>query len=481
MTPTATNTTTTCSMDPVTMIMTKRQNERPHTDEELEWWIDSYVKNQIPDYQMSSWLMAVCWRGLNEQETATLTRCMVQSGIRVDWEEIVMKNNNNISDNNKNKKMILADKHSSGGVGDKISLILAPLVACLGVHVPMMAGRGLGHTGGTIDKLESIPGYATSLSVQQFQDVVSTVGCSIVGADKALCPADRKLYALRDVTGTVSSIWLQTASIMSKKIAENPHFLVLDTKYGRASFQDNVEDAIVLAHSMVATGEANGVQTTAFLTRMDRPLGRAVGNWLEIYECLQMMKTGTGPCDLMTLVVVQAAQMIRPKYPEETWDNLVEKALAMLKSGKTYQKFREMVQAQGGDVRVLDECPPNTAKFTKDIRAPIQGYVADINALIVGQACVKLGAGRTKAEDGVDFSAGIWWHTKAGESVAEGQTVATLYTNLSEALLEEQTTAVQKAIEYSETKVNIPPIISHFVSKGGHMEDFTIPSCLANL
>jgi pyrimidine-nucleoside phosphorylase len=341
----------------------------------------------------------------------------------------------------------------------------------------------LGFAGGTIDKLESIPGYNTALSVSEFQSLVqSSVGCSIVSPTTSLCPADRKLYALRDVTATVSSIALQTASIMSKKIAEFPNYLVLDVKYGRASFHDCVDDATTLAHSMVATGEANGVSTTAFLTRMDTPIGRAVGNWLEVYECIQMMKTGRGTTDLLTLVCIQAAHMIKPRYPEMTWDQLVEKVLTMLESGAVYTKFRDMVAAQGGDVKVLDECLPNTAKFTYDIVAPCDGYLSNsLDALIVGQACVKLGAGRTNSDDDVDASAGIWWHVKVGEAVTKGNSVATLYTNLSESVLKEATAMVEETIQYSDEPITIPPIISHFVSKGGHIEEFTIPTCLIKL
>ncbi|CAB9524674.1 Thymidine phosphorylase [Seminavis robusta] len=290
-------------MDPVTMIQIKRCHDRPHTDKELEWWIQQYTAGSIPEYQMSAWLMAVCWRGLNDRETATLTRAMVESGERVDWNSTGTCTNDSL--------MLLVDKHSTGGVGDKISLVLAPLAACLGAHVPMMAGRGLGHTGGTIDKLESIPGYQTCLSVEAFQSQVKNVGCSIVSPNETLCPADRKLYALRDVTATVSSIPLQTASIMSKKIAENPNMLVLDVKYGAASFQSSSADAELLAHSMIATGQANGVQTSAFMTHMDHPIGYAVGNWLEVYECIQLMKTGKGSKDLITLVVVQTAQLVK--------------------------------------------------------------------------------------------------------------------------------------------------------------------------
>jgi pyrimidine-nucleoside phosphorylase len=328
-------------MQAVSMIHTKRWNQRPHTEEELRWWIEAYTRGDIPDYQMSAWLMAVCWRGMTAKETSFLTKYMVQSGTVLKWDDI-----------------LTVDKHSTGGVGDKISLILAPLVVAVrgNVHVPMMAGRGLDHTGGTLDKLESIPGYQTQLSVERFREIVQSVGCSIVSASNDMVLADRKLYALRDVTGTVSSIPLQTASIVSKKIAEGPNSLVLDVKYGRAAFQQTVEDACMLAQSMMSTAEANGVcPTEAFLTRMDHPIGHAVGNWLEVKECNDLLKTGQGANDLIQLVVVEAAQMLQQASPDRTFDELVATVYNTLKEGKTYSKFRDMVKAHGGDVSFLDD------------------------------------------------------------------------------------------------------------------------------
>jgi pyrimidine-nucleoside phosphorylase len=326
-------------MQAVSMIHTKRWNQRPHTEEELGWWIEAYTRGDIPDYQMSAWLMAVCWRGMTAEETACLTKYMVQSGAVLKWD------------------FPTVDKHSTGGVGDKISLVLAPLVAACGnVKVPMMAGRGLDHTGGTLDKLESIPGYQTQLSVERFREIVESVGCSIVSASKEMVLADRKLYALRDVTGTVSSIPLQTASIVSKKIAEGPDSLVLDVKYGKAAFQQTAEEARELAQRMISTAQANGVcPTEAFLTRMDHPIGYAVGNWLEVKECIDLLKTGQGADDLKQLVVVEAAQMLQQAFPDRTFEELVDTVLKTLMEGKAYVKFREMVEAHGGDISVLDD------------------------------------------------------------------------------------------------------------------------------
>jgi pyrimidine-nucleoside phosphorylase len=454
------------TMDPVSMILTKRSNDRPHTEEELEWWIQQYTNGDIPDYQMSAWLMAVCWRGMDTRETAALTRCMVESGDQLEWGK------------GDNAALLLADKHSTGGVGDKVSLILAPLAACLGAHVPMIAGRGLGHTGGTIDKLESIPGYLTCLTMTEFQEVVQAVGAAIVSPSETLCPADRKLYALRDVTATVSCIPLQAASIMSKKIAEHPHNLVLDVKYGRAAFQESAQQAEVLACSMIAAGQANGVQTCAFLTRMDHPIGSAVGNWLEVYECIHIMKTGKGRSNLVTLAVVQTAQLVQPLYPDLSWEDLVHKTCETLQSGQVYSKFREMVVAQGGDASYLDQCPPNEATYMHDILAPGVGFLADINALIAGQVCVRLGAGRTNADDLVDPVAGIWFHAEVGDLVVSGSKIATIYTNISSTVLKQAAEMLEKAFQYSDNAMDTPPIISHRVTGDGKMEVFTLPTTL---
>ena len=287
--------------------------------------------------------MAVCWRGMTQTETSLLTKYMVQSGKVLEWPSDVL----------------LVDKHSSGGVGDKISLLLAPLVVAASnfkVKVPMMAGRGLDHTGGTLDKLESIPAYQVNLSIERFQQIVKTVGCSIVSATNEMVVADRKLYALRDVTSTVSCIPLQTASIICKKIAENPNSLVLDVKYGRAAFQASAEEAQMLAENLISVAEENGVSpTTAFLTRMDHPIGKSVGNWLEVKECVDILKTGQGSMDLVQLVVVQAAQMLLQGGVSNDFDKCVEMAYTTLQEGKAYPVFRDMVEAHGGDTSVLDD------------------------------------------------------------------------------------------------------------------------------
>lgn len=463
----------------VSMIETKRSNQRPHTEEELKWWIETYCSHQIPDYQMAAWLMAVCWRGMTLEETGLLTKYMVQSGRQLEW------NNNNTD------TIRRADKHSSGGVGDKISLVLAPLVAAYDdgnvvLQVPMMAGRGLGHTGGTLDKLESIPGFTVSQSEQDFSNIVETVGCSIVSTTDEMVLADRKLYALRDVTGTVSCIPLQTASITSKKIAENPDSLVLDVKYGRGSFQSTLEEALELASSMIYTAEMNGIRpTVAYCTHMDIPIGRGIGNWLEVKECLDMMSGGADDMskNLRQLVLCEAAQMIQDgtttsSGKQESLETIVASLDALLESGVVLTKFREMVAAQGGDVSVVDhpeEYP--TAPFSCQVLAPQgAGFVSDMNALVMGQASVSLGAGREVAGEAVDALAGLWLHKVVGEQVEEGDVVVTLYTSKSQ-VLDEIKDKVAAAIEYSPENLIVPPAVSHMVTRDG-VKEFHMPTML---
>ena len=451
------------SFNAVQFIRTRRVALREHTDEEIAWWIDSYTKKQIPDYQMSAWLMAVCLRGLSARETATLTRCMVQSGVQIQWNE---------------PDTYLVDKHSSGGIGDKVSIILTPLVATFdGIAVPMMAGRGLGHTGGTIDKLESIPGFRTDLTVAEFQQTVRSVGCVISTSGPTLCPADRLMYALRDVTDTVTSLPLQTASIMCKKIAEHPDSLVLDVKYGRGAFQADAAAAEKLAASMVATGEANGLcPTTAFLTRMNHPIGRAVGNWLEVKECVQIMRSGGNDSelsrDLIALVTCQAGQMLLQsgRFPGQSLEDLVQAARERLDSGAVLDKFVEMVTAQGGDASVViqPDSYPFSATHHGAVVATQSGFIADIDALAVGAVAVELGAGRRVAGEDVDPCAGIWFHVQVGDSVEAGTTMlADVYTNRDSDVLAGCIQRLQEAIKYTKEAVQVPPIITHRVTKDG--------------
>jgi pyrimidine-nucleoside phosphorylase len=347
----------------------------------------------------------------------------------------------------------------------------------------MMAGRGLGHTGGTLDKLESIPGYKVQQTEENFQKIVQDIGCSIVSTTQRMVPADRKLYALRDVTGTVSSIPLQTSSILSKKIAENPDSLVLDVKYGRGSFQATVEDAHELAISLIHTAEMNNLNpTTAVLTRMDIPIGRGIGNWLEIKECLDMMKGGSSDTvsNLKQLVLCEAAQMVRQSGSQDhrPLEDIVGELYHILQTGVVLRKFRDMVEAQGGDTSVIDdpECYPS-APFQCDILAPRDGFVSDMDALVIGQASILLGAGRRVAEDDVDALAGLWLSKVVGEHVEKGDIVVTLHTSLGEDVLREVKLQVERAIKYSDEPPAIPASISHIVTSVGIME-FEMPVTL---
>jgi pyrimidine-nucleoside phosphorylase len=482
--------------NPVEMIERRRHALREDTDEELHEWIEQYVQRKIPDYQMSAWLMAVCFHPLTARETATLTKCYAQSGVQVTWPD---------------QRPRLVDKHSSGGVGDKVSLILAPLVAscdiCGTVQVPMMAGRGLGHTGGTIDKLESLPGYNPSLSVKEFQTTVHEVGCAIVCATADTCPADQRLYALRDVTSTVQSLPLQTASIMSKKIAENPDSIVLDVKYGHGAFQSTCEEAQKLAESMVAVGEMNGLNpTTAFLTDMNHPIGYAVGNWVEVKECIEIMKGKLDHCpqighDLITLVVVQAGQMLyqsqtisntngsdttdhdTPKQ-HHTLDECIQHAYKVLDSGKALEKFREMMLAQHAEPSFLqraidtpDDIP--LAKFVATWTCDSEGYIYDIPAKNIGDISAMVGAGRTVAGQKVDTQAGIIFFKQVGDIVQAGDVIVKVYTNISQELAEDSLQKIKDIVQFGSEPPKEPkgPIITHRVTKSG-TEPFVIPSFL---
>lgn len=445
-------------MTPESVILTKRFNERPNTREEIDFFVDGFVKGDVKDYQMTAWMMAICLNGMDKDETAYLTSAMVRSGEVLDWAAL---------------EGASVDKHSTGGVGDKISLILAPLVASFGIKVPMMAGRGLGHTGGTIDKLESIPGFTTDYTSDEFNRLVSTVGCAIVSPSKSMVLADKRMYALRDVTGTVLSLPLQTSSIMSKKLAENPDSLVLDVKFGRSAFQKTSEESIELAKSLIAAGEGGGKQTTAFVTRMDHPIGKAIGNWLEVRECITTMKTGVGPTDLVNLCVVEAAQMLLQSgvVPSSTLEEGVEMARANLANGKAYAKFREMTIAQGGDVSVVDDVDsyPSKANFEVSVKAKADGYICNIDALEIGYATIDVGAGRKTSDDRVDFTAGILLHKRVGDAVKEGEAVATVYGATSNAL-GEAAGRVSSAISYRQTEVTVPPLITHVVTKDAVVE-----------
>jgi len=379
---------------------------------EVESLVNSYTRGDIPDYQVSAWLMAVVLRGMTRAETAALTDAMLHSGEVVDLSSLSARK---------------VDKHSTGGVGDKTSLVLAPLVAAAGVAVPMISGRGLGHTGGTLDKLEAIPGLNVNLSVAQFCRVLDICGCAIIGQTAEIAPADRKLYALRDVTGTVESPYLICASIMSKKLAEGIDALVLDVKTGSGAFMKNEKDAAFLAELMVETGERMGKQIVAIITDMDQPLGSMIGNALEVVEVVEILR-GEGPHDLRQLCLELAGWMLHLGQVADTVADGRKQSEKLIASGKALERFRQMVELQGGDPRAIDD-PKKLprAPHTMILSSPKDGYLASLQCEQVGTACVILGGGRERKEDFVDPGVGIVLHKKVGEAVSAGEPLATIY------------------------------------------------------
>jgi len=398
-------------MRAVDIIMSKRDG-RALTRDEIRFFVDGVTKGNLPDYQASALLMAILIRGMDAEETAALTEAMVSSGIRV-----------NLGDIPGTK----VDKHSTGGVGDKTSLVLAPLAAACGVPVPMMSGRGLGHTGGTLDKLEAIPGFRVDLSLEEMKAALARTGCAMIGQTAQIAPADKKLYALRDVTGTVESIPLISASIMSKKIAEGIDALVLDVKTGSGAFMKTEADSKRLAESLVAIGNASGVKTEAIITAMDAPLGRAVGNALEVIECLDVLKGG-GPQDLVDVSVELAARMlVLGKVADDIAgaETQVRNAIA---SGAGLERFRQIIEAQGGDPKVVDDYKrlPRVDNRHR-VTASRAGFVTALDAELVGRASVALGAGRDRVEDPVDPAVGILVTAKPGDRVNAGDAVLELH------------------------------------------------------
>lgn len=385
--------------------------------DEINYIVKGYTEGEIPDYQMSAFLMAVYFKGMNSEETANLTMAYVNSGERVDLSAI---------------KGIKVDKHSSGGVGDKISLIVIPLVAALGIPVAKMSGRGLGHTGGTIDKLESIPGFKTQLSSQVFIENVNRYKMAIVSQTANLTPADKKTYALRDVTATVDSIPLIASSIMSKKIASGADAIVLDVKAGSGAFMKTVESARELANVMVQIGKLVNIKTIAVITNMDQPLGHEVGNFNEIKEIIEILK-GNGTEDEITIALTIAAYMAIASGKFQDFNSAYEKLENVLKSGIALKKFGELISAQGGDPEIIDKKDSiHNSRYNIEIKAKNSGYVEAIRAEQIGKAAMLSGAGRKTKEDKIDFSAGITLIKKVGDKVKQGDIICILHTNLEE-------------------------------------------------
>jgi pyrimidine-nucleoside phosphorylase len=379
---------------------------------EIEYLVAGCTDGSVPDYQMAAWLMAVVIRGMTREETAALTNAMLHSGEVLDLSFLPAKK---------------VDKHSTGGVGDKTSLVLAPLVAAAGLYVPMISGRGLGHTGGTLDKLEAIPGFRVGLSVPEFHRVLKACGASMIGQTEKVAPADRKLYALRDATGTVESPYLICASIMSKKLAEGTDALVLDVKTGSGAFMKKEEDAVFLAQLMVETGELMGKQMAALITDMNQPLGRMVGNALEVQECIEVLHGG-GPADLRDLCLELAAWMLLLGGAVKSVAQGKQVSEEIIASGKAFDRFRQMVELQGGDVSTIDD-PSRLPGTDHRVEVPSAraGYVTAIACEQVGTACVILGGGRERKEDSVDPAVGIVVHKKIGDKVSVGESLCTIH------------------------------------------------------
>ena len=424
-------------------IIIKKRNGEALSDEEIAFFIKGYTDGSIPDYQASALLMAIYFRGMTDKEIATLTMEMAHSGDMLDLSAI---------------KGLKADKHSTGGVGDKTSLVLTPLAASIGIPVAKMSGRGLGHTGGTIDKLESFPGFSTDISEEKFINNVNTIGIAIAGKTKNMAPADKKLYALRDVTGTVDSIPLIASSIMSKKLAAGADVIVLDVKTGSGAFMKTEEDSVRLANEMVKIGNNVGRRTLAVISDMDEPLGYAVGNAIEVKEAIDTLN-GHGPADLLELCLTIGSLMAVGTGKAANVDEARTLLLEKLNDGSALKKFAEFVEAQGGDsAPVYDTKLLPQASIVKEVYAPVDGYVSHIESDRVGISAMKLGGGRETKESPIDLSVGILINKKVGDKVEKGEKIATLYANDGEKLAA-AITELEQVYSYSVTPVEKPKLI----------------------
>jgi pyrimidine-nucleoside phosphorylase len=423
-------------------VIARKRDGRALSRGDIDLFVRGVSGGTIPDYQTTALLMAIVVRGMTDQETAWLTEAMVRSGERVDLSDIPGPK---------------VGKHSTGGVGDKVSIVLAPIVAACGVVVPKMSGRGLGHTGGTLDKLESIPGFRVAVSIPEFKQMLAEVGTAIVGQSPTLVPADKKLYALRDVTATVESIPLISASVMSKKIAEGSPALVLDVKCGHGAFMKSEGEAYELARSLVDIGTRAGVRTEALITGMAAPLGRAVGNAVEIRECIEVLK-GRGPEDLVEVLVAVGARMLAlsGKYRNSEADHAIRTAIA---SGTALDKLRAMIARQGGDPAVVDDYErlPSARQRTA-VLAERSGYVSAMNAEAIGRSSMALGAGRLRVEDAIDHGAGVLIVRRPGEPVSAGQPVVELLYN-DERGIREATSLAREAVSISDEPPALRPLI----------------------
>lgn len=420
-------------------IINKKKYGEALSYEEIEYMIDGYVNDTIPDYQIASWLMAVYFQGLNSDETSALTDFMVKSGETIDLSFL---------------NTTVVDKHSTGGVGDKVSLVVAPIITSLGIPFAKMSGRGLGHTGGTVDKLESIKGFHTELPLDRFKEQVQELGIALVGQSGNLVPADKKIYALRDVTGTVDSIPLIASSIMSKKIASGADAIVLDIKVGNGAFMKTEEEARKLAETMVAIGKKLNRETVAVLTNMDQPLGTEIGNGNEVLEAVKLLRDQEYSRDLYDVSVEIAAQMVYlagKATTEEQGRKLVEE---VIQNGDAYEKFVTFIEAQDGDMSSIHEIE---AKQSIDVTAEKAGYISSVETQQMGEAAMLLGAGRKTKDDQIDHQVGITFHIKLGDKLQAGDKLATIHTNI-----EDNAAVIQKikdAITISESPVQVNPSV----------------------
>lgn len=422
-------------------IITKKKHGKALSKEEIYYLIEGYMNGSIADYQMSALAMAICIKGMNEEETFYLTKAMLESGDTVDLSEF---------------STLSVDKHSTGGVGDKTTLIIAPIVASLGCKVAKMSGRGLGFTGGTVDKLESITGYLPTLSSEEFLSQVRNINISVVGQSGNLAPADKKLYALRDVTATIDSIPLIASSIMSKKLASGAHSIVLDVKCGSGAFMKDIDDAVLLGSAMIDIAKRYGRRARALVTNMDVPLGYAIGNRTEVWEAIQVLK-GKGEKRLTDLCVSLAANMVSLALNTDT-ESAKASVLEAISSGKALEKMKEWIKYQGGDISFIEnEEKLLYAEKKKEYKATKDGYISKIHAEELGKASMLLGAGREKLGDTIDFTAGIILNKSYGEYVKAGDTVCTLYTSTRDFTQSEK--ILDSAIEYSEQHVEEQELI----------------------
>lgn len=433
-------------MNTVELIRKKRNGEKL-TQEEINFLVSGLTKNKIPDYQFSAFLMAAYLKGLDIDETSYLTEAMLYSGKVIDLSSI---------------SGMKIDKHSTGGIGDKTSLIIAPLAAAAGVKVPMISGRGLGHTGGTLDKLEAIPGFRTDLSLSEYKAAIKKIGLVLIGQTKEIAPADKIIYSLRDVTATVESIPLITGSIMSKKLAEGIDGLVLDIKTGSGAFMKKMKDAEALANSLINTAKAFDKKVIGFITDMNQPLGNYIGNWFEVLESILVLK-GNSNGDLKNLCVYLAGAMIYLGNKAESMSEGVKIAEANIANGKGYEKFVEMVKIQGGDIKFIEnpEKYPKSKK-TKVITSDKKGYLSEINNFEIGMAALELGAGRFTKDDKIDPKAGIIFYKKIGEAVGKGEVIAELFSESNDKITKAEN-RITNSVVISSTKVAPPKLIKKII------------------